>query len=190
MNYEEVTKKIEPFLHGFPIVFGSLSAIVSLATDNIDANKNFCWIEGKHAAVQRWLFIGGPILVSLFVSIIVMWMIYDCVRKQDQPRAAHDFRYSIDQNQQSSTEISLGSIVRSAFGTVPPNISAQYRKSRQVRNRISMYYIAYLLTIAAPIVQVPTAMALGHRIHLLQTFQFILYPLQASMTSLCLFNLM
>jgi len=199
-------KKIEPFLHGVPILFGLVSAIIPLATESMNAGTSWCWIQayptgcksdpnmectrGTHAALQRWVFVGGPMILILVLACIVMWMIYDSVRKLDQLNASHDFRYSgenissnrskLKENKPSPSSIhsSVLTSIRSVFGSTASDISGRYRRSRHARQRVSHYFIGYLLTIFFPLINVSIAMAIGKPVNLLEILMYIFYPLQ------------
>jgi len=199
-------KKIEPFLHGVPILFGLVSAIIPLATESMNAGTSWCWIQayptgcksdpnmectrGTHAALQRWVFVGGPMILILVLACIVMWMIYDSVRKLDQLNASHDFRYSAENKSSnksklkenmpppSSTYSSIRTSVRSVFSSPAPNISGQYRRSRHARQRIFHYFIGYLLTISFPLINGFIRTAIGKPVNIFEILMNVFYPLQ------------
>lgn len=207
-------KMVELFLHGVPFIVGLVCAIVPLATESINPSSSWCWVQpypqgcdvsdvectrGLNAGIQRWVFIGGPLIIILVLASIVMWMIYSAVRDLDRLNASHDFRCTAtqcataqcttaqcrrtkeDRPAITSLRSSLSSIVssvKSFFEPVEPRISARYRRSRQARERIFHYYIAYLLTIFFPLINVPIAMATGSPVNVLEVLMFIFYPLQ------------
>lgn len=201
-------KTIEPYFHGVPIIFGLVSAIIPLSTGSINAGTSWCWIQaipmgcqsdediecnrGTNAALQRWVFVGGPMLLILVLTCIVMWMIYDSVRKLDQTNASYDFRNISGNNSpnrrvkedMSSARASIHSSILPAvrgmlrFSTSTPRLAARYRRSRNARQRIFQYFVAYLLTISFPIVNVSIAMAIGGPVNFLEILQYIFYPLQ------------
>jgi len=207
MNNDEI-RKIEPFLHGVPILLGLISAIVPLATESMNPSNTWCWVEpypigcnadpnvectrGVHENIQRWLFIGAPLIIVLVIASVVMWMIYNSVRTLDQLNASHDFRSTTvndaqsrqadeyTQSSRSSIPACFGSIVTSVvtyFEPLEPRVSARYRRSQQARERIFQYYIGYLLTICFPLVYVPIAYS-GNDIDALGALAAIFYPLQ------------
>eukprot|EP00555_Chaetoceros_dichaeta_P005705 CAMPEP_0198262274 /NCGR_PEP_ID=MMETSP1447-20131203/10814_1 /TAXON_ID=420782 /ORGANISM="Chaetoceros dichaeta, Strain CCMP1751" /LENGTH=481 /DNA_ID=CAMNT_0043950457 /DNA_START=145 /DNA_END=1590 /DNA_ORIENTATION=+ len=207
MNLEEI-KKIEPFLHGVPVLIGLISAIVPLATESMNPGYSWCWVQsfplgcnadpnvectrGAHASIQRWVFVGAPLIIILVIASVVMWMIYNSVRTLDQLNASHDFRSTTvndaqskraDEDRQSSRSsipASIGSIVTSVvsyFEPLEPRVAARYRRSQQARERIFQYYIGYLLTICFPLLYVPIAIT-GISVDVLEVLTFIFYPLQ------------
>lgn len=203
-------EKVEPFFHGVPITFGLVSAIIPVATESMNPGTSWCWIQaspmgcqsdpniecnrGTNAALQRWIFVGGPMVLILVLACIVMWKIYDSVRTLDQVNASYDFRHTngnnlsnrrVKENRSSINTSSINSSILSSVRSVlslpastPPRIAARYRRSRQARRRIFQYFVGYLLTISFPLINISIAMAIGRPVIFLEILQYIFYPLQ------------
>jgi len=206
MNVEQINK-IEPFLHGVPILFGLTSACVPLITDSINPSKAWCWIadnplgchadpdvecteRGTSAPLQRWVFLGGPLILVLILSSLAMAMIYTSVRNLDILNASHDFRYCGSNTPQTTeesqdrtsrlsiTRASINSSITGIFCPVKERQLAIYRRSRKAKDRISQYFIGYLLTIIFPLLK-PIVMANGGSpLNILEVLTFVFYPLQ------------
>jgi len=164
-------KRLEPYLHGAPILFGLIIAIVGLATDSMNpGTRGYCWtqdfplhciqddmqcIRGMTLEIQRIVMIALYLLNGLLVFIL-MWKIFATVREQDCRNASHDFRSSArlaacNNNVLNGCETSV-TPRRLSLKSPEETKRAQYQKSRKTRQRVLHYFTAYLLTHSFPFI--------------------------------------
>jgi len=194
----EHIRKLEPFLHGAPILLGLICAFVPIFTDSINpGSRGYCWIDdfplhctldksiecirGKTADIQRGVLLGLPTIVIWLLNGIVMWMIYATVRKQDHINASHDFQSIIRQsprNNEIHQPDGLNTPRRRSVTIRSPEeiTNTQYQKSRRARKRVLQYFVAYSLTFIFPLLD-----AILHNVesidNLLQILFLTFYPL-------------
>jgi len=164
----ENIRKVEPYLHGAPILLGLTAAIVPLVTDSMNpGTRGYCWVQdfplhctadqnvecirGMTMQIQMLIIFVVPVLSVSILNGIIMWMIYASVRKQDSINASHNFELQAPhggERQGTSRARRRASFIRS-----PEEIhKAQYTKSRKARQRIMQYFLAYVLTLLFPII--------------------------------------
>jgi len=174
---EDIQNKIEPYLHCIPILYGVAVASICLATDSIHATKSWCWIEsypydcrntddcerGKYAYWLLWLLQALPFVIILIFMTIVMWMIYDAVRKREHAMNRHSF---VPSNQSMHAKMS--------FRT---STASQHVSSRKTLTRVLQYYLAFLLAYLVPNIST-LLVVLKLKVIILEITTFIVYPLQ------------
>jgi len=170
----ENMRKVEPFLHGIPILVGLVSAFVPLVTDSMNpGTRGYCWLQdfplhcttdqdvecirGTTGYNQQKFLILLPFSVNTILIGITMWMIYASVKKRDSIDALHNFEASVmhnDRVQQQSTSLSprRGSRRRSFIRSPEEILKAHYTKTRRARQRIMQYFVAYVLTYVFPLI--------------------------------------
>jgi len=194
----ENIRKVEPYLHGAPILAGLICAFVPLVTDSINpGSKGYCWIDdfplhctydnniecirGNGGYVLRQALCGYPTIVIWLLNGITMWMIYAAVRNQDRKNALHDFQSSTIHSPRNNGIHQPGGLCtprrRSLIIRSPEEIlNSQYQKSLRVRKRILQYFVAYSLTFIFPILDWMLH-AVESLDNLLQILYLIFYPL-------------
>jgi hypothetical protein len=91
--------KIEPFLHGIPIMLALFNAIYLLLAGSLNNAGTLCWIaplpyhcitqpdveciRGKNAHMHRWIFAAIPNGLALLITITLMFKIYFVVKKRE-----------------------------------------------------------------------------------------------------------
>lgn len=113
MRDSQFVKKVEPFFHGFAIIWSLSTALITLATKSINQGiGGSCHINpyprgcdkdgpiecerGKMAEEMRWLFLAIPVLL-LFIAInVVMATLWYSVRRQEIVMESYSFRLSLE----------------------------------------------------------------------------------------------
>jgi len=191
----ENMRKVEPFLHGVPILVGLVSAFVALVTDSMNpGTRGYCWLQDfpLHCTTdqdvecirgttgyitQRKFLIVLPFFVNTILIGITMWMIYTSVKKRDSRDALHNFEASVMHNDGVQRQSTSRSPRRGSFIRSPEEIlKSQYTKSRKARQRIMHYFVAYVLAYIFPVVDL-----ILHKVlcinTLLEILVMIFYPL-------------
>jgi len=185
----EKMRKVEPCLHGVPILLGLTAAIVPLVTDSMNpGTRGYCWLQdyplhcitdqsvecirGMTMTIQRPILLVIPLLLNSVLSGIIMWMIYASVRKQDSRNGLYSFELNSPCRQGTSRPRRRASFIRSQDEI----LTAQYQKSRKARQRIMQYFVAYVLMSLFPILD-----AMLYKVqsmdNLLQILVMTFYPL-------------
>jgi len=152
LSTEYIEKKIEPFLHVIPILYGITSAITAMSIGSINATTTWCWIQsypfechrdpevtcdrGENTNMMRWVFLGGPYIFILFFTGIVMWMIYTAVKKRESAMARHSFIPSIPAVHQIEHKRSPYVSTETTLSLNPPSYEIGQRSS--LLSRISL----------------------------------------------------
>lgn len=94
---EKSILKIEPILHGFPLLWGFGTAIAGLPLTIFNSANLWCWVSpyqdrGADADLYRWVFFYGPLWVMIFVVTINLILIFQHVRKIE--RATEKYRFA------------------------------------------------------------------------------------------------
>ncbi len=92
-------KKIEPFLHGIPIILALFNAVYLLLAGSLNDSGNVCWIapepyfcitlpdlectRGENAFMHRWIFAAIPNGLALLITITLMFKIYFVVKQRE-----------------------------------------------------------------------------------------------------------
>lgn len=158
-------KKVEPYLHGAPILLGLISASVSLFTDSMNpGSRGYCWLQdfplhcgkytdiectrGIHMSTLRPILVSAPFILITILSFGIMWTIHVAVRNQEKRNISHQLESGVMmsrdrlQEQISSCSVRRASLPRSLEETR----KTQYARSHKARKRILQYFIAYFIT--------------------------------------------
>ena len=141
MTDEKFRNVWEPFLHGFNILYGIVTAIVALALDYVQPAWTMCWINsptnpmGDAKSLQfTWIVNGGPIL-AIFVGMVIiflsiLWTVYK------QERTMNRYRFQLNSGAGGRTNS-----VRSQ-----QNTSRVRSRINAVKTRANCFFVAYMLT--------------------------------------------
>jgi len=136
---ERKIRKIEPYLHGFPIVFSLATATTGLALKLYNPAGWNCWIgplpsdcvsshqvkkggtdltetnceRGDNAEIYRWAFFYAPLWVAIIFCLFVMYELYKSVykveRRSRRSREIFDLNTSFKNSMQYSYEVKIQS---------------------------------------------------------------------------------
>lgn len=206
MKAEDIQRKLEPFLHCIPILYGMVAAIVSLVTESINASAAWCYIDsyphgcrddedlectrGKGIILKRIVFGATPLFFSFIFMSIAMIMIYRAVRQKEITVDGLRFRGSTPplQTNEVKPRRSFIAAVRTSITKLSLRSSEQRpRNSGKILERIVQYYAAYLLANFFPLLA-NFISAFSERINVLFILQNIFFPLQGLYTLLVVVN--
>jgi hypothetical protein len=136
MRDEDFSRRIEPYLHAIPFIFGSFSAIYTLSKGYVNATGNMCFIrseskEGDECSKKILLYlIVIPYIIVLMAMMLFMGMIFWTVWMQD--RTMDQYRF------------------RGGNSNISPRSRGQISRSRQkvqaAKSRALHYFVVYLAT--------------------------------------------
>jgi len=187
MRPDDMQRKIEPFLHGIPILYGIAGAAVSLVTESINASGAWCYIEsyphgcrddediectrGTRVILKRMVFSTIPIVFSYIMMSIAGINICQLVQ---------------------NTEIATNPMYcrRAQRPILQVNEDPQLTRvtGRMAFERIAQFHAAFLLANFFPFLA-NFILAFGERINILFIIQSILFPLQGFFNLLVFTNL-
>jgi len=93
-----IQRRIEPILHGIPILYSLSTSIFLALTGNFNNATSVCWISpypftcrkdpstctrGRHALLYRWIFSGIPVILIFFIILTCMFLLINALRKRD-----------------------------------------------------------------------------------------------------------
>ena len=144
MTDERFRRILEPYLHGFPILFGLVTAIYTLSIGYINPSATLCWIAppdnlGGDDTSERlsWIINGIPILVIFLAIIVIMCMILWSVYTQEKTMERYRFQLTSD----------IGSSPLSNSTPRSQQNETRYRrKFKAVQARAKWFFGAYLIT--------------------------------------------
>jgi G protein-coupled glucose receptor regulating Gpa2 len=91
---ESQIKKIEPFLHVIPLLWGFGTSFAGLGL-GIFGNANlWCWIQRKYN-VYRWTFFYGPLWTMIVLVSGMSIMIYQYVRQLERRTLKYQYEYEV-----------------------------------------------------------------------------------------------
>jgi len=208
MKAEDIQRRVEPFLHCIPLLYGMIGAITSVVTESINATPSYCYIEvhprgcdvdedvectrGLGRFWLKIIFGAIPLLAVFLLMGIAMLLMYREVRKREIADNSHRFRPSsrpsnesenVDQSRASSLPSRILKSLRKSLGEIIPGYSKDSRKRRKMLDRIMQYYGAYLLA-SIPVLLANFVSELHRRIEVLFIISNVFYPLQGFYTLL------
>ena len=91
---EDQIRKIEPFLHALPVMWGLSTAIAGLSLTIFNSANLWCWIapyqdRGAHADIYRWVFFYGPLWIMIGVVTISVILIFHHVHRIEAKSARY-----------------------------------------------------------------------------------------------------
>jgi hypothetical protein len=97
--------KIEPFLHGIPLLWGLVTAIAGIPLTIFNSANLWCWIapykdRGADADLFRWVFFYGPLWIMIFIVTMNVVLIFMHVRKIEKVTE----KYQMDCNETSKNQ--------------------------------------------------------------------------------------
>jgi len=166
---EKVLKtRIEPFLHGIPLLYSFSSAIFLAVTENFNNGGPICWISpypvtcrrdldtctrGRYAFLYRWIFVGIPVITTFFVVLTCMIRLICAVRKQERKMQRYNFGTpsSPSTGRRSSLRLSIGrhSITGSRSRNSNNNNSSRQnasQKTQRTTTQAFLYIAAFFVT--------------------------------------------
>lgn len=184
--------KVEPYLHGLPILYGLATSIYTLSIGYINPSTTQCWIgtpddpQGDAFSQKLvWIINGIPILLIFFSIVAVMCLIAWQVYKQE--RTMERYRFQLN----SGIDSTLRNSARSE-----ENASRSRSRLQAAQTRAKWFFVSYFITYApsyaCQIVEqamglenIPLALALGEKIFLpLQGFFNLCAHLQPQAASI------
>lgn len=99
---DDIKKKVEPWLHGIPIVWALITTFIVLGQSGFNDSTLWCWVasypKGCHkdstctrcplcTEIYRWVFFFGPLWTAAFGTIVVMGMLVYGVHKTEKKAA-------------------------------------------------------------------------------------------------------
>jgi len=163
----ENMRKMEPCLHGAPIMVGLVSAFVPFVTESMNpGTRGYCWLQdfplhcttnqdvecirGMTTHIQRQILLVIPFTVSSILNVIIMWNIYTSTKKQHSIDALHNFDSSDMHDDEMQRQSTSGTLRKGSLIHSPEEIlKTQYHiKGQKAWNRIKQYFVAYFLTYA------------------------------------------
>ena len=89
-------KRIEPCLHGVPLLWALLTAIAGLPLTLFNSANFWCWVasyhnRGRHADIFRWAFFYGPLWLTELVVTINLILVVSHVRRITKNSENHVF---------------------------------------------------------------------------------------------------
>ncbi|CAB9519452.1 expressed unknown protein [Seminavis robusta] len=94
---DDQIRKIEPFLHAFPLLWGLSTSIAGLPLTIFNSANLWCWIapykdRGENADLFRWILFYGPLWTMILLVTINVMLMFHHVRKLERAAEQHTFR--------------------------------------------------------------------------------------------------
>ena len=91
---EDQLRKVEPCLHGFPLLWGLSTAIAGVPLTIFNSANLWCWIapyqdRGANADVFRWFFFYGPLWIMICIVTINSILIFHHVLRIESKSARY-----------------------------------------------------------------------------------------------------
>jgi hypothetical protein len=120
---EDQLKRIEPFLHGVPILWGLGTGIAGLCLTLFNSANLWCWVapyedRGENADIYRWAFFYGPLWLMEVVVTVNLYFVWVYVRNVTKRSENH----MLPNNSTNSGDI-LPADESANFGTRNPFVS-------------------------------------------------------------------
>lgn len=195
MKAEDMSKRVEPFLLLFPVMYGIIGAATCAFTQSINRTEGFCYIElaplgcddnsevecnrGNNILLLRLLFGAIPIFASFIFMTIAMRMIYCAVREKERATNRLTFRVSSSTSDrfERNGNVRGNSLQQSSIGI------EQKTKSRKMLKRIQHYYLTFFLAQFFALLNI-FVRTFAERKVLFAILHYIFFPLQGFYTLL------
>jgi hypothetical protein len=91
---EEQMQRIEPFLHGVPLLWGLGTGVAGLFLTIFNSANLWCWVapyedRGANADMYRWGFFYGPLwlmVILVTVNLVLIWVYVQDITKRSESR--------------------------------------------------------------------------------------------------------
>lgn len=174
-NDQWIKKRLEPFLHGIPIIWNLLATVFLLRSGSINETGVLCWIASKpidcledpniecerglNSDKYRWIFVGYQTFLNFFIILISMIMLSVKVAKQERRLSR------IDETHSSS-------------GRLRKKVNGTEKKIRKSYKQASVYVAAYFFPFLFPTIHYSIKSFLGRRSFTTWLLMAIFMPLQ------------
>jgi hypothetical protein len=144
-----IKRKVEPWLHGIPLLFGWSTAIAGIPLQLYNAFGWTCWINtyppgctdnvdclrGDNAGIYRWAFFHAELWAIYGFTIVAMFLIYFQVLKQEKVMKRYAFRST------------------SEYGVETTTSKKHRKRSTQFAHQAMLYVIIFFFTWFFPMLQ-------------------------------------
>lgn len=160
-----IRKRMEPFLHGLPILWSLGAAIYLVSTKHFNENGANCWIadkpkncsvspeieceRGENAIKYRWIFSVFQTLTIFALIVASMLMLVCKVKKQERVMNERFSVISVNRDEKKSLRKTLRCIFCDTLSS-QPHASTTSSKN-EVRNQALIYVAAYFLPFFFPV---------------------------------------
>ncbi|CAB9502227.1 expressed unknown protein [Seminavis robusta] len=197
---EDQLKKVEPFLHFFPIGFSVTTAVIAAATDSYRSSNVWCWITSSNTAFRMGFFY-GPVWAAMATVAISMFLIYYKVLVQERKVMKYQHAASIVQNSvaggnneasasmSTPTDSPSSSIRRrSIFNRRQSQPPSTLRQSRRIASQGLFYVVSFFLTFVFPSWARVSQMVSGTSPFAVTALFAVFFPLQGFFNAMVYFR--
>ena len=112
MNEKQIGRKAEPIMHAITILFALTTSFICLGLNMFNDSSLWCWINaspigcqqsynnggvtncerGDDAEIFRWAFYFVPLWVCIIGCMIIMFIIFISIRKQESKLKKYQFK--------------------------------------------------------------------------------------------------
>ena len=158
LSDQVIARKVEPFFHITGVLWVITSSIYFLLAGSLSPGTTMCWIK-KEAYLERWIFVGGPVLLCFIGVCVNMFLIYRTAATQAKKTNKYTFQHltraskvSLEQPSPSNEgRTSISSILSPralmlSFRRKSSLNSARGSKERQVMIQALFYVSAFFIS--------------------------------------------
>lgn len=151
------TRKVEPWLHAFPLVFGLGTAVTALVLNRYGNTVFWCWITGE---IYQGAFFYFPLWIAIFVVTVSCILVYLAVRRaeaasklyrfpqigdtEDQNETKHEGSNAVSTNVEASSNQRRGTILPTRDSLA--SVIGQTKRTRQVASQCFWFSGAFYFT--------------------------------------------
>jgi hypothetical protein len=92
LSDQVIARKVEPFFHITGVLWVITSSIYFLLAGSLSPGTTMCWIK-KEAYLERWIFVGGPVLLCFIGVCVNMFLIYRTAATQAKKTNKYTFQH-------------------------------------------------------------------------------------------------
>ena len=151
MKQSSIEKRVEPFLHIFPVLWTLIGAIYlsvnkyfNITTDNITCgiqsypldcvhDENIPCEQGENFMKVKWILLIIPLLLTSLLIIVTMTLIYLTVKKQERKMKKYTFKIRSKEQHKKNCHI-VCDIAVSSHAELPEEDSQNYDVKSRHRN--------------------------------------------------------
>lgn len=192
-----IKKRLEPFLHGVPIIWNLLATVFLLRSGSINETGVLCWIgpkpmdcledpnmeceRGLFADKYRWLFVGYQTLLNFLIILISMIMV--CVKVASQERKLNR-TVAIRRTSRISQSVTEGVTDVESVIFQRPKKRKKGVQQRKAANQALVYVLAYFFPFLFPTIHYAIKSMLGKRSFTTWLLMAIFMPLQGLLNAI------
>lgn len=91
LSDQVIARKVEPFFHITGVLWVTTSSIYFLLAGSLSSGVSMCWIK-KEEYLERWIFVGGPVLLCFIGVCVNMFLIYRTAATQAKKTNKYTFQ--------------------------------------------------------------------------------------------------